>query len=221
MKKYFDVIRKCPLFRNIEDSNLAPMLSCIGGNVKHYRKNEFVFTEGENAEFIGLVLKGSVQIEQTDYFGNRNIVAIIEEAELFAESFACADIEFIPVNVVANEECEIMLFDCKRITKTCCNSCEFHQQIIYNLMKVIANKNLMFHQKIEITSKRTTREKLMTYLMIQAKKAGSYSFTIPYNRQQLADFLEVERSGLSLEISKLRKEGVLNSDKNYFELIQN
>lgn len=221
MNKYFDIMRKCPLFNNIEDDNLLPMLSCIGANIKHYCKNEYVFTEGEPAEYIGLVLKGSVQIEQTDYFGNRNIVAIIDESELFGESFACADIDLIPVNAVANKDSEIMFLNSKNITKTCCNNCEFHQQIIYNLMKLIAKKNLMFHQKIEITSKRTTREKLMTYLMIQAKKADCNSFIIPYNRQQLADFLEVDRSGLSLEISKLRKEGILKSDKNYFELIQN
>jgi len=109
--------------------------------------------------------------------------------------------------------------DSARITRSCSNACGFHQQMIFNLMKIMAVKNLCFHQKIEITSKRTTREKLMTYLMIEAKKKRSDTFDIPYDRQELADYLEVDRSGLSAEISKLRREGVLLSEKNRFTLL--
>ena len=111
-----------------------------------------------------------------------------------------------------------MLIDCNHILHTCSNNCGFHQQLIFNLMKDLAVKTLLFHQKIEITSKRTTREKLMTYLLIQAKRVNSNSFDIPFDRQELADYLEVERSGLSAEISKLRQEGILESHKNHFEL---
>ena len=102
---------------------------------------------------------------------------------------------------------------------SCSNNCAFHQQLIFNLMKNLAEKAILFHQKVEIAAKRTTREKLMTYLMFQAKKAGSNRFRIPFDRQELADYLEVDRSGLSAEISKLRKEGVLESDKNTFVLL--
>ena len=177
-----------------------------------------ILSEGSPAKYVGIVLSGSAQIVQVDYYGNRNILSEIEPSQVFAEAFACAEVRSIPVTVIANEPCEIMLIDCSHILHTCSNHCGFHQQLIYNLMKDLASKTLLFHQRIEITSKRTTREKLLTYLMLQAKKADSNSFDIPFDRQELADFLEVDRSGLSAEISKLRKEGILDSEKNHFVL---
>ena len=140
-------------------------------------------------------------------------------AIIFAEAFACAEVGSIPVTITANEPSDIMLIDCSHILHTCSNNCGFHQQLIFNLMKSMAIKNLNFHQRIEITSKRSTRDKLLAYLMLQAKKAGSDSFEIPFDRQELADYLEVERSGLSAEISKLRQEGVIESHKSHFKLM--
>ena len=113
---------------------------------------------------------------------------------------------------------KVMFIDSSHILHTCSNNCAFHRQLIFNLMKDLASKTILFHQRIEVTSKRTTREKLLTYLAIQAKKAGRDSFSIPFDRQELADYLEVDRSGLSAEISKLRREGVLTSHKNHFTL---
>ena len=219
MKKYFDILRKCPLFDQIADEDLIASLGCLGAKVLPFGKKETVMAEGEAARFIGIVLSGAVQIIRVDYFGNRSIVAEATPSELFGESFACAGVQAIPVDVVANEESEIMLVDCRRIMHACGNACAFHQQMIFNLMKDVATKNILFHQKIEITSKRTTQEKLMTYLLLQAKRNNSNRFNIPFDRQELADYLEVERSGLSVEISKLRQEGILQSRKHYFELL--
>ena len=219
MKKYFSVLRGCPLFNQISDEDLLRMLTCLGARVESFDKKYTIIAEGNPARYIGIMLSGSAQIVQMDYYGNRSIVAGIECAEMFCESFACAGLREIPVAVIANEPCEVMLIDCNHIVHTCSNSCGFHQQLIFNLMKDLATKNIAFHQKLEITSKRTTREKLMAYLMFQARKAGSNSFEIPFDRQELADYLEVERSGLSAEISKLRKEGVLESSKRHFELM--
>lgn len=219
MEKYLDVLRKCSLFNNIEDKNLNGILACLGAEVSGYKKGEIIIAEGNNAKYIGIILFGAAQIEQVDYFGNRNIVANVEVAELFGESFACAGVESVPMDVVAKEDTEVLLIDCLRITQTCSNACEFHRQMIYNLMKIVATKNLIFHQKIEVVSKRTTREKLMTYLLIQAKKNGSAGFEIPYDRQELADYLGVDRSGLSVEIGRLCKEGVIRSRKRWFEIV--
>ncbi len=219
MEKYFDILRKCILWDGIADSDVLSMLGCIGAEVRAYEKKETVIFEGDVAKNIGIVLRGSVHIEQTDYFGNRSIVSVIMPSELFGESFACADVDKIPVSVVAAEESEIMFVDCKRVLSSCSNSCVFHQRMIYNLLKTVAQKNILFHRKIEVTSKRTTREKLLTYLHICAKNAGSSTFVTPYDRQQLADYLAVDRSGLSVEISKLRKEKVITSEKNRFTLL--
>lgn len=221
MEKYFHILRKCPLFSQIKDEHLLALLGCLGASVKNYRKKETILEEGRPAKYIGIVLSGAAQMIQLDYYGNRSIVSTAEPSELFAESFACAEVSSIPISIIATEPSEIMLIDCQRIIHSCSNACSFHQQMIYNLLKNVASKNILFHQKIEITAKRSTREKLMAYLTLQAKKSGSQSFDIPFDRQELADYLEVERSGLSAEISKLRKEGVLKSVRNHFELLRN
>lgn len=219
MKEFFDTLLKCPLFDNIEYDNLGSMLSCLGAVIVSYEKNEIIISEGEAAKYIGIVLSGKVQLEKIDYNGNKSIITLIENPGIFGESFACAEAEKIPFNVIASEKTKIMLIDCKKITTTCCNACEFHSRMIFNLLKIVATKNIILNQKAEITSKRTTEEKLMTYLLLQAKKTGSNSFVIPYNRQELADFLGVDRSGLSAEIGKLSKKGILESKRNYFKLL--
>lgn len=218
LKKYLEILKKCPLFDGIEDSNLLKMLVCLGAKTDFYDKKYTVLSESTPAKYIGVVLSGSVQVIQIDYYGNRSILSGLGAGEVFAEAFACAEIGSMPVSVIANEPCEIMMIDSSHILHTCQNNCGFHQRLIYNLMKDLATKTIMFHQRIEVTSKRTTRDKLLTYLMLQAKKAGSNSFDIPFDRQELADYLEVERSGLSSEIGKLRREGILESEKKHFIL---
>ena len=156
---------------------------------------------------------------QVDYYGNRSILSNIAPGEVFAEAFACVEMKSLPITVIANEPSEILFLECNHILHTCSKHCGFHQQLIFNLMKDLAFKTLLFHQKIEVVSKRTTREKLMTYLMLQAKKADSNVFEIPFDRQELADYLEVDRSGLSSEIGKLCKEGVIKARKFHFELL--
>lgn len=220
MKKFFSVLRKCPLFFGIEDNDLLALLGCLNAKTESFDKKYTIITEGNPAEFIGIMLSGSAQIFKVDYNGNRSIVQNIEQSEMFCEAFACAEVSSIPVTIVAKEPCEVMLINCRRLMHSCTNACGFHQQLIFNLMKNLAAKNIQFHQKIEITSQRSTRDKLMTYLLIQAKKHGSNSFEIPFSRQELADYLDVERSGLSAEISKLRREGILESHKHSFTLLQ-
>lgn len=219
MKKYLEILKACPLFENIEEQDLLKMLGCLGVKVESFDKKYTIFAEGAPARYIGIVLSGSAQIIQVDYYGNRSILSEVESGEVFSEEFACAGVESIPISVVADEPCEIMLINCSHIMHTCSNNCGFHQTLIFNLMKDLANKSIMFHQRIEVTSKRTTREKLMTYLALRAKKMGSNSFDIPFDRQELADYLEVDRSGLSAEISKLRSEGILECRKKHFELL--
>jgi CRP-like cAMP-binding protein len=218
MKDYEIILRRCPLFRDIDDENLIPMLSCLGAEKKSYSKNEIIFAEGSRTERFGILLSGEAHIVRVDYYGNRSLVGRVGKSELVGETFACAEVEALPVDVVASEDCEIILIDVRRVTQTCCNACDFHNRIIYNLMKIVAAKNIMFHRKLEIVSGRTTRDKLMNYLLLEAKRAGSDSFEIPFDRQELADYLEVDRSGLSAEIGKLRREGVLESEKNRFIL---
>ena len=219
MKKYFEVLRKCPLFNQIEDESLVRALVCLGAKEKSYKKGDTVLTEGQEAKYFGIVLKGSVQLERVDYYGNRSILTSIEPSQLFGEAFACAGIKSLPIDVIAAEDTDIFFIDVRHIASPCDAACAFHAQLIINLLNIVAKKNLVLHQKIEITSKHSTREKLMTYLFLQEKNTGSRTFTIPYNRQELADYLGVERSGLSAEISKLRNEKVLECNRSTFTLL--
>ncbi len=219
MEKYLNILKNCPLFIGIEDESLLRMLSCLGAKVELFDKKYTIMAEGGEAKYIGIMLSGSAQIIQIDYFGNRNILKNIVKGEIFAEDFACSQVMNIPVSIIANEPSEIMFIDCSHILHTCKNACGFHHQLIFNLMKDLAAKSIQFHQRIEVTSKRSTREKLLSYLAIKAKETGKNSFYIPFDRQELADYLEVERSGLSSEIGKLRDEGVLESRKNHFKLL--
>lgn len=221
MKKYLPVLRKCPLFQGFAEEELTAMLGCLEAKVIRFAAKETILSEGEQVRFIGIVLSGSARIVQVDYFGNRSIVTNLEPSDLFAESFACAGVKELPVQVAANEDnTEVLWIDRLRIMQPCGNNCGFHRGLIDNLLKIIAAKNVMFHQKVEILSKRTTREKLMAYLLLQAKKNHAGSFTIPFDRQELADYLGVDRSGLSAEIGKLRREGILNCERNHFHLLQ-
>ena len=199
---------------------LQGLLGCLGGRLRKVDKGMPILREGDPARDVGIVLSGAVQLVREDYYGNRSIVAYIGPGGLFAESYACAGVSALPVSVVADVDSEVLLIDCQRITVSCSNACAFHSRIIFNMLQLVAKSNLVYDQKIQITSQRTTREKLMTYLLNQAKLQNSNRFTIPYDRQELADYLEVDRSGLSAEISKLRKQGVLESEKNHFVLLQ-
>ena len=219
LKNYLEILKKCPLFEGISDESLLRMLHCLGARVSVFDKKYTVFNEGAPAKYIGIVLSGEVQISQTDYFGNRSILGNIGKSEVFAEAFACAELNSMPVSATATEKSEIMLINAEHILYTCENHCGHHQKLIFNLMKDLARKTIMFHKRIEVTSKRTTREKLLAYLAMEAKEKGSDSFDIPFDRQELADYLEVERSGLSNEISKLRDEGIIENRKNHFTLL--
>ena len=217
--EFLAVLKTCPLFDGVEEGDLSAMLGCLGAKTTRVEKNEVIFLEGDPARYVGIVLSGQVQIVQGDYYGNRSILGRAGEGELFGEAFACAGVEALPVSVLAAERSDIMLLECGRITTSCCNACAFHSRMIVNLLRVMAAKNLQFHQKIQITSRRTTREKLMSYLMAQARMRQASQFTIPFDRQELADYLGVDRSGLSAEIGRLKTEGVIDCHRSTFKIL--
>lgn len=221
MEEYFGILKRCPLFQNIDQTDMSVMLHCLGASVCKVSRNQPVCLEGEPAKYVGIVLEGMAQIVKVDYYGNRSIVMSVEPTQLFGEAFACAGLETMPVSIYAACDSVFMLIDCKRILNICSNACGFHNLLVRNLLRVVADKNLMLNQKIEVTSRRTTREKLMAYLLFQAKRQGSAQFSIPYDRQGLADYLGVERSAMSAELSRMRKEGLLEYNKNIFKLSEN
>ena len=177
------------LFQNILPEDIPVMLKRLNAYTKSYQKEEYIKHAGDPADFIGIIESGSVHILQDDYYGNRNITASIPPDSLFGEAFACAGIPYLPVDIVAAEDCTVMFLNGKTLLNTCDNSCTFHHTLIRNLLGIVAQKNMYLNQKIKYTSRKTTREKLMAYLTDQAKLKRSNDFTIPFNRQELADYL--------------------------------
>ena len=216
MKKYFEILAKCPLFDGIEPNDLNTMIGCLHGKTISVPKGSPVFLEGEPAWFVGVVLFGTVQVVREDYYGNRSVMTILQPGELFAEVFSCAGLDTMPVSAIALTDSEVLLLDCRHVLSTCSNSCHFHNTLIKNLLQEMAQKNLALSRKIRYMSQKTTKEKIMAYLLDQAKQQGSNEFVIPHDRQSLADYLGVERSAMSAEISKLKQSGQIDTHGSRF-----
>lgn len=219
MNIFIPILEKCALFQGVSSEDIQKMLRCFGARIAHFGKYQFLFSEGDEARYVGIVLTGGVRLVKEDYDGKSSIISLAGPGELFCESFACADVAALPVGVEAAENSAVVLIDSRRITSICANACGCHSKVLNNLLRVVASRNLEYHHKMEITAKRTTREKLMAYLLAQSKAAGSNTFTIPFDRQALADYLQVERSAMSTEIGKLRDDGVLITRRSEFTLL--
>ena len=195
------------------------MLACLGTKASRFPKDALLLRAGDTAESIGLVLSGSVLVEHTDLQGAVTLLGRAEPGELFAEAYACASDEPLLVDVVASEACEVLFLDARRILTQCTSTCEHHSRIIRNLVGTLAHKNLALSRRSLHTGPRTIRARLLSYLGEQARRAGSRSFTIPFDRQQLADYLNVERSALSNELSKMQRDGLLTCRRSSFCLL--
>ncbi len=218
MNDFLPVIRSSPLFSGVSEEELTAILACLGAKKERFPREAFLLRAGDTAESIGLVLSGSVLVMQEDIWGNRNILSKAGPGQTFAAAFACAPGSVLNVSVVSETPVTVLFLRVKRILTVCSSACVHHSRIIRNLLGELAEKNLRFGEKLLHMGQRTTREKLLSYLSAEAQHLGSYEFDIPFSRQQLADYLAVERSGLSFELGKLRREGLLDFHKSHFIL---
>ncbi len=212
------VLRSSSLFSGISESELTAMLSCLDTRTERFPKDAFLLRAGDTADSVGLVLSGSVLVIQEDVWGNRNILSKAGPGQTFAVAFACAPGSVLNVSVSAETPVTAMFLNVKRVLNLCPSACEHHSRIIRNLLGELAEKNLRFSEKLTHMGQRTTRAKLLSYFSAEAQRLGTYEFDIPFSRQQLADYLAVERSGLSLELGKLRGEGLIEFHKSHFIL---
>ncbi len=219
MNIFSDKIKNVKLFSGIADQDLSSLLSCLSAVVKSYKKDEIIFLSGQPAKSVGIICLGSVHVFKEDFIGNRTIISALSAGELFGESYACAQTSSIPVSVMATTDSKIMLIDYRKIITTCPTTCTFHSRLVENMLGILAYKNVALGQKVDVISRRTTREKLIAFLSEQARKLETNCFTIPFNRQELADYLCVERSAMSAELSKMQKSGIIETNKNEFKLL--
>ena len=218
MEKYLPVLQKTKLFTGIDREEIQAMLSCLGTRVRTYQRGEIVFRQGEKPGSLAVLAEGNLLIQKDDYWGNRSIVNSIVPGEMFGEAYVAPDSGGILNDVVATCNSTVILFDAGRVITTCSTACRFHAMVVQNLFFALSEKNRSLVQKLEHLSRRTIREKLISYLSEQAKSRQSGMFEIPFNRQQLADFLSIDRSAMSKELCKMRDEGLLEFQKNRFRL---
>ncbi len=218
MEQYLFILRNSPFFQGMTEEEILSVLHCVSASVQHKKKDEYILRVGDSTESMGLVLRGSVLVLQEDLWGHRNIMHRIGPGEYFAEPFAATAGSVLNVSVVADEDSEIMLLNMERFLKTCPHACAHHGRMVRNLVSVMAKRVLDLNEKLTHMAKRSTREKLLSYLSAESMRQGKLAFTIPYDRQQLADYLSVERAAMSVELGKLQKEGLLKTNRNYFEL---
>ena len=207
------------MFSGVGENEIESMLSCLGARLYEFSKGEYVIRQGERLSDIIVLVDGNLHIQKDDYWGNRSILGQISVGEMFGEAYVAPDSGTVLNDVVAVEKSIVIFFDVKRILTTCSSACRFHNLVVQNMFFTISEKNRKLVQKLGHMSKRTTREKLISYLSEEAKKQKSSKFTIPFNRQQLADFLSVDRSAMSNELCKMRDEGLIEFEKNNFKLL--
>ena len=206
------------LFRNIAPEQLDALLMCLEVRKKHYQKGEILFLEGGPTSNLGIVLSGRIMIEMGDAWGGRSILGTIGPGGTFAEAYACIPGEPMLVTVSAAEDTSVMLVDAGRVLTVCPNGCEFHSILIQNLLPLCARKNLQLSRRMQHIAQKSIRGRLMSYFSQCSKQAASYRFQIPYNRQQLADYLNVDRSALCSELSKMQRDGLIHYQKNQFTI---
>ena len=214
-----NILTDCALFRGLRRAQIREMLPCLSARQSRFRRGQFLLRAGDRVAFAGILLSGEAEVLQEDFWGNRNLLAAVGPGDLFAEAFACAH-AVSPVSVLCKTDGSVLYLNVRAVFSPCEKACAQHKALSQNLIRVLAEKNMQLNEKAGFLSQRTTREKLLAYLSAQARRAGSASFRIPFDRQQLADFLSVNRSAMSAELSRMQREGLLCADRSSFTLCQ-
>ena len=220
MKRFILILKRTQMFAGIGADEIESMLSCLGARLCSFKKGEYVLRQGEHINDIHVLVEGNLYIQRDDYWGNRSILTKIDIGEMFGEAYVAPMSDALYNDVVALEDSIVILFDIKRILSVWSSACRFHSMVVQNMFFAISEKNRQLVQKLGHMSKRTTREKLISYLSEEAKHQNKSKFIIPFNRQQLADFLSVDRSAMSNELCKMRDDGLIRFDKNVFTLLE-
>ena len=206
------------LFQGIREHEIEAMLTCLSAEERTYGKDAYIYRAGDVTGRLGVVMEGAVNIIKDDVWGNRKIIENIGGGQIFGETYACLKGEPLMVDVQASERSRILFMGVNRILTTCSSSCDFHNRLIRSLMYVLAGKNLMLTKKMDIITPKSLRERVMVYLSQESVKQGCRTVTVPFNRQQMADYLSVDRSALSAELSRMQRDGVISYEKNRFTI---
>jgi CRP-like cAMP-binding protein len=216
-----DLIKKIkgfPLFAGIKEDDYETMMACISFHCSKYQRGDYVTLEEEHIKNIGIIMSGSIDIIKEDLWGGTTILLRMRSGEMFGETFACAVNSASTVTFIASADTKVLFMPFTRVMHSCSNVCVFHHRLIENMVSLIAAKNRDLMQKIEVISKKNLRDKIMTYLSMQAQTQGKRYFDVPMGRLELADYLCADRSALTRELSNMKKDGLIDYDRNTFHL---
>ncbi len=214
--KKIEILQNTTLFKGIEIEAMETLLTNLGAGKKAYKKGEFIYHAGEQTTNMGMVLTGAVYIIKEDFWGNRDILTEVGAGGLFAENYSFLANVLLEVSVLTIEPTEVLFLDVRKLMSEAAISQSSNLILIKNLLAILAQKNLMLTRKMEYLSQRTTKKKFLSYLSAESQRQHNSEFTIPFNRQQLADYLAVDRSAMSAMLCRLRDSGILAFNKNKF-----
>lgn len=216
----YNFLAAAALFKGISPEEIRQICSCIGAREKVFGRGGTIYGMGDTVTEMGLVLSGSVSIESSDLWGSRSVMDRVDAGQVFAETYACLTDEPLMVSAVALEETAVLFLNVRRIVEICASGCAYHHNLLKNLLEISARKNLGLSRRSLHTAPKSLRERVRSFLSYQAVRNGSSDFFIPFNRQQMADYLNVDRSALSAELGKMRKEGLLDFKRSHFKILQ-
>lgn len=215
-----EILANNPLFKDIKRQDIEEILGCLMIRTEKYSKHSYIVDRTVLITDVGILLEGSANILWDDYWGKRNIIAKLQKGDMFGETFACLGNSSPLFDVIAVTDCKVLYINFQKIVTSCHRACDFHTQLIKNMLSIVANKNVILASKIHHLTQKNTREKLLSYLSSEARRQGSDTVIIPFNRQELADYLSIERTAMSAVLSKLQKEGLIKYHKECFTLLK-
>lgn len=219
MEKYYPIIKKCALFRNIEEKDFGHLLQCLNSKVKSLKSDEYIFFAGDEIHYVGIVLEGIVEIMKENLAGNKHIVAFLEASDMFGEGIVCTVRKISPVTVRVKEDAKVLLIPYERITRSCGHGCTFHISLIQNMMAVLGEKNYNLNRKLELLTLKGMREKIASFLLNEFYERGSDIFQIVLNRTELAEYLNVSRTSMCRELARMKEEGLIDYYGHSFKIL--
>ncbi|WP_026659038.1 Crp/Fnr family transcriptional regulator [Butyrivibrio sp. AC2005] len=212
------VLEKSRLFLGMTSRELSSCLESLDAREKKYRKDDVILHAGDQTSNIGMVLSGSVTIESNDVWGNCTVLSHVGKNQYFAETYALLG-EVLLVDVRANEDCSILFCNIRNLLNDSKKSSSWKEKLLKNILIISSQKNLILSGRSFHTSPKSCRGRLLSYLNSIALQTGSKEFDIPFNRQQLADYLNLERTNMSKELSHMKDEGLIEYRKSHFKLL--
>ena len=219
-KAHVTDISQLPIFDGISPADCTLLFDCLGCRIREYKKDSLIRLEGDLAGNVGSVIEGSVNMYKQDIWGNKTLLSYMQAGDVFGETFSFNEItpEHEGVFFVTASPSLILFLPASRILHPCTNSCPFHHQLSKNMFAMISAKNRRLMERIEVSSQGSVREKILAYLSMEAQRQGKASFRLPLRRTQMAEYLSINRSAMSRELTALKNEGMIDFDKDYFTL---